>query len=373
MVRCGTADAAIGRGRVTVCADATLDLGAGVNTKSGSYGMDLAGTVIATNAADQCVFGSVTLSDDATIFLRDEYGSFRNAAASPSRLALNGHTLTLKANGFAYVGAWNDVTTGGRLLFDGPVGSRFDAYDGYNLASNTVEFTGGAVFKGAKSADVGDFIHPGATWQLSNSASTLSVHGTFRPGEMYPALTMCDGSTLDLSAKTGTWNSDGIPSVAGSVNPRVFTEPGLVSFKSGATVTIDLHGRTLALSEKIISWSQKPEGAIFAFDVATAAGGVSPKSIFTGRYGCAALVRSVKGLWLVVFIATPYVPDSSFAGTRGNRSAALLSLSNLKREYPQNMSGLLTCRHPEFSTMIPPTEVTTTFVLSSTTSPAPRL
>ncbi len=284
MVRCGTADAAIGRGRVTVCADATLDLGAGVNTKSGSYGMDLAGTVIATNAADQCVFGSVTLSDDATIFLRDESGSFRNAAASPSRLALNGHTLTLKANGFAYVGAWNDVTTGGRLLFDGPVGSRFDAYDGYNLASNTVEFTGGAVFKGAKSADVGDFIHPGATWQLSTSASTLSVHGTFRPGEMYPALTMCDGSTLDLSAKTGTWNSDGIASVAGSVNPRVFTEPGLVSFASGATVTIDLHGRTPALGEKIISWAQKPEGAIFAFDAATAAGGVSPVAGETGLF-----------------------------------------------------------------------------------------
>ena len=284
MVRCGTADAAIGRGRVTVCADATLDLGAAVNTKSGSYGMDLAGTVIATNAADQCVFGSVTLSDDATIFLRDEYGSFRNAAASPSRLALNGHTLTLKANGFAYVGAWNDVTTGGRLLFDGPVGSRFDAYDGYNLASNTVEFTGGAVFKGAKSADVGDFIHPGATWQLSTSASTLSVHGTFRPGEMYPALTMCDGSTLDLSAKTGTWNSDGIASVAGSVNPRVFTEPGLVSFKSGATVTIDLHGRTLALGEKIISWSQKPEGTSFAFDAATAAGGVTPVAGETGLF-----------------------------------------------------------------------------------------
>ena len=284
MVRCVTGDADIGRSRVTVCADATLDLGAVVNPRLGAYGMDLAGTVIATNAADQYVFGSVTLSGDATIFLLDEYGSFRNAAVSPSRLALNGHTLTLEANGFVYIGGWKDDTSGGRLLFKGPVGSRFDVSDGYNLATNTVEFTGGAVFKGTKNADVGDFIYPGATWQLNSYASTLSVHGTFRPGEMYPALTMCDGSTLDLSAKTGTWNADGIASVAGSGNPRVFTEPGLVSFASGATVTIDIHGRTHALGEKIISWAQKPEGTTFAFDAATAAGGVAPVAGETGLF-----------------------------------------------------------------------------------------
>ena len=283
-LRCGTADAAIGRGRVTVCAGAVLDLGADVNYKTGAYSMDLAGTVIATNAATQYVFGSVVLSGNATIIGRDESFSFRSASVPPSLLALNGHTLTIEANGFVYLGVWHDDGTSGRLVLHGMEGTRFESSDALDLASYAVEVTGGAVLKGWKDLDVGDFVYGGATWQLNSTAFAFGVHGTFRPGEMYPALTMCDGSTLDLSQKTGTWNADGIASVAGSGNPRVFTEPGLVSFASGATVTIDVHGRTFQVGEKIISWAQKPEGTVFAFDDATAAGGVTPVAGETGLF-----------------------------------------------------------------------------------------
>ena len=283
-VRCGTADAAIGRGRVTVCAGTTLDFGSDVNTKSGVYRMDLAGTVIATNATTQRVFGSITLSGDAKIVGRDETFSFCNISSSPSLLALNGHTLTVEANGFVYLGAWHDDGTGGRLLLKGPVGARFETSNGYGLTSCVLEITGGAILKGWKDFDIRDFVYDGATWQLNSTAFTLGVHGTFAPGAMYPALTMCDGSTLDLSQLAGTWDSDGIAAVAGSGNPRNFTEPGLVSFESGATVTIDVHGRTFALGEKIISWANRPEGTTFAFDAATAAGGVSPVAGETGLF-----------------------------------------------------------------------------------------
>ena len=283
-LRCGTADAAIGRGVVTVCAGAVLDLGADVNYKTGAYSMDLAGTVIATNAATQYVFGSVVLSGNATIIGRDESFSFRSASVPPSLLALNGHTLTIEANGFVYLGVWHDDGTPGRLVLHGTEGTRFESSDALDLASYAVEVTGGAVLKGWKDLDVGDFVYGGATWQLNSDAFAFGVHGKFAPGEMYPALTMCDGSTLDLSAKTGTWNADGIASVAGSGNPRVFTEPGLVSFASGATVTIDLHGRTFALGEKIISWASRPEGTTFVFDAATASGGVSPVAGETGLF-----------------------------------------------------------------------------------------
>ena len=283
-LRCGTADAAIGRGRVTVCAGAVLDLGADVNYKTGVYSMDLAGTVIATNAATQCVFGSISLSGDATIIGRDESFSFRSASVPPSLLALNGHTLTIEANGFVYLGVWHDDGTPGRLVLHGTEGTRFESSDALDLASYAVEVTGGAVLKGWRDLDVGDFVYGGTTWQLNSDAFAFGVHGKFAPGEMYPALTMCDGSTLDLSQKTGTWNADGIAAVAGSGNPRVFTEPGLVSFASGATVTIDVHGRTFSLGEKIISWAQKPEGTVFAFDDATAAGGVTPVAGETGLF-----------------------------------------------------------------------------------------
>ena len=283
-LRCGTADAAIGRGRVTVCAGTVLDLGADVNSKTGVYSMDLAGTVIATNAATQYVFGSVALSGDATIVGRDESFSFRSASVPPSLLALNGHTLTIEANGFVYLGVWHDDGTSGRLVLRGTEGTRFESSDALDLASYAVEVAGGAVLKGWKDLDVGDFVYGGATWQLNTTAFAFGVHGKFAPGEMYPALTMCDGSTLDLSQKTGIWNADGIAAVAGSANPREFTAPGLVSFASGATVTIDVHGRTFALGEKIISWANRPEGTTFVFDTATAAGGVSPVAGETGLF-----------------------------------------------------------------------------------------
>ena len=247
-LRCGTADAAIGRGVVTVCAGAVLDLGADVNYKTGAYSMDLAGTVIATNAATQYVFGSVVLSGNATIIGRDESFSFRSASVPPSLLALNGHTLTIEANGFVYLGVWHDDGTPGRLVLHGTEGTRIESSDALDLASYAVEVTGGAVLKGWKDLDVGDFVYGGATWQLNSDAFAFGVHGKFAPGEMYPALTMC------------------------------------ASFASGATVTIDLHGRTFQVGEKIISWAQKPEGTTFAFDAATAAAGVAPVAGETGLF-----------------------------------------------------------------------------------------
>ena len=283
-LRCGTADAAIGRGKVTVCADAVLDLGSDVNYKTGAYSMDLAGTVIATNAATQYVFGGIALSGDATIVGCDESFSFRSASVPPSLLALNGHTLTVEANGFVYLGVWHDDGTPGRLVLRGPEGTRFESSDALDLASYAVEVAGGAILKGWKDLDVGDFVYGGAAWQLNTAAFAFGVHGKFAPGEMYPALKMCGGSTLDLSQKTGIWDADGVEAVAGSGNPREFTEPGLVSFETNATVTVDVHGRTFEVGEKIISWPRKPEGTVFAFDEATAAAGVAPVAGETGLY-----------------------------------------------------------------------------------------
>ncbi|MBR6733856.1 MAG: hypothetical protein IKL96_05595, partial [Kiritimatiellae bacterium] len=289
-------EAAIGRSKVVVRAGTTLDLGPSVSQAYGVYAMDLAGTVVATNVSTQRMFGEVALSGDARIVGRDDSFAFMNMAVAPSLLALNGHTLTIEANGFVYLGAWRDDGSGGRLLLKGPEGARFEATDGYGPASCAVEFSGGAVFKGYRDFDVGDFSYGGATWQLNSTASTLAVHGRFRPGEMYPALTMCGGSTLDLSAKTEMFDANGIAAVAGSGNPRTFTEPGLISFEPNSTVTVDVHGRTLQIGEKIVGWPQKPEGTMFAFDEATAAAGVAPLAGETGLfYGSAGVVD--KAVW----------------------------------------------------------------------------
>ena len=287
-VRFGTGDAPLGRGRVKLCEGTRLDADTFYSLNYGVYNYDLAGTLAITNGAamNTFKFGNITLSGDATILgsTRDTYFS-RNGQV-PGMLALNGHTLTFSSAGFVALGKWLDDGSGGRIVFDGPAGTCFETTGGGNPGPATadVRVTGGAILREASDYNFGDFTYDGATWQLTASACTLSVHGLFRPGEMYPALTMRGGSTLDLSQQTGTWNADGIAAVAGSGNPRICEAPGLVSFETNATVTVDVHGRMFEVGEKIISWPRKPEGTTFVFDEATAAAGVAPVAGETGLF-----------------------------------------------------------------------------------------
>jgi len=78
-----------------------------------------------------------------------------------------------------------------------------------------------------------------------------------------------NGSTLDLSGVSGTWDADGTATGHG-----VSGKTGLVLIDSGAAVTVDLSGRTdlltIARSSNpyIVTWSSQPN-ATFTFDAAT--------------------------------------------------------------------------------------------------------
>ena len=76
--------------------------------------------------------------------------------------------------------------------------------------------------------------------------------GTFTPASDYfYGPVMQDGSTIDLSEKTGTW------SVTSSL-----TDPGGIAtttFASGATVKLELGQRDFAKGEKVISWATQPD------------------------------------------------------------------------------------------------------------------
>jgi hypothetical protein len=296
-VRFGTGDAPLGRSTVKVGAGTRLDADTYYNLSYGVYNYDLAGTLAITNgvAINTLKFGNITLSGDATILggPNTVYFSHNGVAAPPGVLALNGHTLTFESNGFVAIGQWCDDGSGGRLVLTGE-GARFEttATGSYGPAGVDVVVTGGAILKGYNDLNIGGLTYDATAWQLHSTAFRLLVNGVFRPGAMYPALTMCNGSTLDLSQETGVWNADGVPAVAGTGNPRDYDEHGLVSFADGATVKVDVHGRTFNVGDMIVSWPARPAGAAFAFDDETAAAGVPAVAGETGLfYGNAGTVE----------------------------------------------------------------------------------
>ena len=100
---------------------------------------------------------------------------------------------------------------------------------------------------------------------VNSGTAALKVNGVFTPvTDSFYGCTMMNGSTIDLSAKSGIW----------STTSSFTTGNGTVSFASGAVVTVDVHGRTLDVGEQIVSWTQAPANATFRWDAATEANGV---------------------------------------------------------------------------------------------------
>ena len=101
------------------------------------------------------------------------------------------------------------------------------------------------------------------------------VFGKFTPlTDDFGNTEMQDGSTLDLSARTGVMN------IVNQANAYT------LAIASNATVTVNLAGRTLALGEKLLRWreSQRPDEVTFQFDAETAQSGIQPVVTDTGLF-----------------------------------------------------------------------------------------
>lgn len=99
--------------------------------------------------------------------------------------------------------------------------------------------------------------------------SEMRVKGVFTPEtDYFYGCTMQDGSTINLSQKSGVWSTT-----------SAFTGGRkVVGFAANATLTIDLHGRTLAAGDQLIAWDAAPtnlSSLTFQPDAATAAGGIT--------------------------------------------------------------------------------------------------
>ena len=87
-------------------------------------------------------------------------------------------------------------------------------------------------------------------YNYSSGNAALNVYGTFTPNSNYfYGPVMQDGSTIDLSGKTGTWN----------VTTSLSYGSTTTTFAFGAKVTVELGNRAIAKGEKVISWTTQPE------------------------------------------------------------------------------------------------------------------
>ena len=92
------------------------------------------------------------------------------------------------------------------------------------------------------------------TW---GSSAALNVYGTFTPKTAYfTAATMKNGSTIDLSAKTGTWSTK-----------SSYSKGNTLQFEANGTVYVNLGTREMDYSGgnevKIVSWASQPSNVKF--------------------------------------------------------------------------------------------------------------
>ena len=116
------------------------------------------------------------------------------------------------------------------------------------LDARTVDLKMGAALSIAANMSVRDYE---AKYNANNNVGTaaLSVYGTFTPTtDYFYGCTMQDGSTIDLSGKSGAWDVQG----------KFTNGKKLVTFANGATVVIDLGTRKVKTGECVVSWASRP-------------------------------------------------------------------------------------------------------------------
>ncbi|MBQ7188694.1 MAG: hypothetical protein IJR99_04670 [Kiritimatiellae bacterium] len=221
------------------------------------------------------MLGGLTLTDDSRIVavMESNIRGYDNEAVSVN---LGGHLLTVtNCVTFRLVNA--DISAGS-IRIEGSEGVTI--CNGIRAPSTSFDVSGefGAY------TDLGHDVSVSNLTLRSDSRTTLrstgkaiiSVYGRFTTETTdFPPVRMMDGSTLDLTAQQGTFNS-----ASASTNANQFK----LTFNAGATVTIDAEGRTFALGDCIVAWDQMPQNVTFLFDASTAAGGVAPIATERGLF-----------------------------------------------------------------------------------------
>ena len=263
---------------ITVAAGAVFEMN-GVH-QIGDYDIVLGGgTVRNTGRAQNAGNGGirhVKLTADST-FDFQKHTSISSAARDGVFVDLGGNTLTVKL----YSGGACAYHYGNCTYSNGVV----DVVSGgtFSFTTGTMDFRAADLrVNSALGIDSSATLNASNylakySYQYGTGSGALNVYGTFTPtnSTYFYGCTMQNGSTIDLSFKDGVWNS----TVGANVSYKK-----TVGYASGATVKIDVHGRTFALGDQIIAWTSRPENVTFVFDDDTAQQGVAPVIANTGLY-----------------------------------------------------------------------------------------
>ena len=214
----------------------------------------VSGSTAFAQTLDTLSLGNVMLTADSEYYVR--YEMLQNWGT----VDLGGHTLEI---GFmnSKTLSWSSVIQNGTINvggknFSGAGSSAYFKTIGA-VDARTVTFDVYAQFNLEYELSVSNYVSHSAN-DLENGhqgTAALNVYGTFTPvTDFFYGCTMQDGSTLDLSTRTGAWSTT-------SLSPTGKRE---VEFVKGATVNIDLGERLdMRNLRKIVAWSKKPEDVTF--------------------------------------------------------------------------------------------------------------
>ena len=258
-------------GEVRVGAGATIDMHGNVAYVKYTFVLDgstLTSSVTPASAWTKAMISNVRVGADSTFDFGDKTYGIINSSYTTATLDLDGHTLTVN-NGPVFYFA-NTVSTAGTLVLNG-------TYEFYRSpsdfrASDLVVNGWLHVNSNCGYISVGNCVFNTPNAEAAHSFNGgIRVYGTLRPNtDYFHGCEMQDGSTLDLSGRTGIFHTTG-------KNTGTTTAMTTITFAPEATVTVNLQGRELSEGMCIMRWNTKPDDTVgFAFDGETAVLGVEP-------------------------------------------------------------------------------------------------
>ena len=275
----GTATHPLGDGNasqtVTLGAGAVFSAGTYANSTTCAYSFTLgAGSSLVFGNADRATrrFADLTLLGDASLTMQGTSGPM-GLSSRYSTITLNNNKLSMSLGSNSFIGHIKTLDSG-TIRFAKSEGNGTQAQNAEtDFRTADVEVASQAyIHLGNRGMAVCSLVYESAKWR-SYGTARVRIHGKYAAAAFRPAIEMQGGSTLDLTAVTGTWSASGTdPTDKGNSD---INTAGSVTFASGATVGVDLSGRTdlkeLAKSATpyVVTWSSQPN-ATFTLDAETA-------------------------------------------------------------------------------------------------------
>ena len=275
----GTATHPLGDGNasqtVTLGAGAVFSAGTYANSTTCAYSFTLgAGSSLVFGSADRATrrFADLTLLGDASLTMQGTSGPM-GLSSRYSTITLNGNKLSMSLGSNSFIGHIKTLDSG-TIRFAKSEGNGTQAQGAEtDFRTADVEVASQAyIHLGNRGMAVCSLVYESAKWR-SYGTARVRIHGKYAAAAFRPAIEMQGGSTLDLTAVTGAWSASGTdPTDKGNSD---INTAGSVTFASGATVGVDLSGRTdlkeLAKSATpyVVTWSSQPN-ATFTLDAETA-------------------------------------------------------------------------------------------------------